>query len=225
MQMMYGYARVSTQDQNLDLQTDALIKEGVNKDSIYTDQVSGVRFDRVGLNQLLDKLQEGDILIVWKFDRIGRSLKDLVNLVDKLKEKKVDIKSIQDKIDTTTPMGKLIFHINCAYAEFERDIILERTKAGLEAARSRGRMGGRPNKLTPEEAKKHKQMYDSKKYPLDDLKRWFKISNNTLYRTVSRPDYGITRKGIKHSKSGNKEIKRLQAKWGIYPTLVVGTKI
>lgn len=182
--MKYGYARVSTQDQNLDLQIDALGKEGVLKPNIYTDHISGSKFDRQGLKTLLEKLESGDILIVWKFDRIGRSLRELINLIETLRIKGVDVQSIQDKIDTTTPMGKLMFHINCAYAEFEKEIIQERTKAGLVAARARGRMGGRPEKLDKQEVEKLRKMYKEKTHPIADLKKWFKISNNTLYRYV-----------------------------------------
>lgn len=182
--MKYGYARVSTQDQNLDLQIDALEKEGVSKSNIYTDHISGSKFDRQGLKTLLEKLESGDILIVWKFDRIGRSLRELINLIETLRIKGVDVQSIQDKIDTTTPMGKLMSHINCAYAEFEKEIIQERTKAGLVAARARGRMGGRPEKLDKQEVEKLRKMYKEKTHPIADLKKWFKISNNTLYRYV-----------------------------------------
>jgi DNA invertase Pin-like site-specific DNA recombinase len=134
--------------QNPDLQIDALQKEGVEKGNIFTDYISGSKFERPGLDALPEKLQIGDVLVVWKFDRIGRSLKDLINLADTLEKRGVDIRSIQDKIDTTTPMGKLMFHINCAHAEPERDTIRERTRARLTAVRSRGRMGGRSNKLS-----------------------------------------------------------------------------
>ncbi|MGL4759821.1 MAG: recombinase family protein [Patescibacteria group bacterium] len=184
--MKYGYARVSTQDQNLNLQTDALQKEGVEKENFFTDFISGSKFERKGLNQLLEKLQAGDVLVVWKLDRLGRSLKELINLIDKLKEKGVDIQSVQDKLDTTTPMGKLIFHINCAYAEFEREIIKERTKAGLAAARERGKMGGRPDKLGKADIEKLKKLYRDGKTPIADLKKWFSVSNNTLYRYVKK---------------------------------------
>ena len=148
--MLIGYARVSTTDQTLDLQKDALEKAGC--DRIFTDTASGAKAERVGLDEALSHLREGDTLVVWRLDRLGRSLKHLIETITKLNNRGIGFKSITEAIDTTTSGGKLIFHIFGALAEFERDIIRERTQAGLTAARARGRKGGRPKALTPKKA-------------------------------------------------------------------------
>jgi DNA invertase Pin-like site-specific DNA recombinase len=150
--MKIGYARVSTKDQNLSLQIDALKKEGCQK--IYEEKATGAKMDRAELKKLLEHLREGDVVIIWKLDRLGRSLRDLVNLVTEIQDKGAGLKSLNDFIDTTTPQGKLTFHIFAALAEFEREIISDRTKAGLESARARGRMGGRPKGLSKESQNK-----------------------------------------------------------------------
>ncbi len=146
--MKYGYSRVSTKDQNLNMQMDALKKAGCK--NILSDVASGSKTDRPNLNKLLSELRKGDVIIIWKLDRLGRSLKHLVELVELLNTKKVGLVSLNDPINTTTSHGKLIFNIFASLAEFERDIIRERTKAGLKAARARGRKGGRPKGLTAE---------------------------------------------------------------------------
>src|SRR5215208_6622623 len=135
--MFIGYARVSTDDQNLDLQRDALTKAGCEQ--IYTDQVSGTKAERKGLTDALSHLRSGDTLVVWRLDRLGRSLRHLIETVTNLHERGIGFKSVQESIDTTTSGGKLVFHIFGALAEFEREIIRERTQAGLQAARARGR--------------------------------------------------------------------------------------
>src|SRR3954449_3986263 len=140
--MLIGYARVSTQDQTLDLQLDALKKTGCEK--FYTDTASGAKAERKGLDEALDYAREGDILIVWRLDRLGRSLQHLIETISFLNNRKVGFRSLTENIDTTTSGGKLVFHIFGALAEFERDIIKDRTNAGLSAARARGRLGGRP---------------------------------------------------------------------------------
>jgi len=145
-----GYARVSTKEQNLNLQIDALKKEGCKKKDIFTEKVSGAKKDRPQLQKMIDHLRKGDVVVIWKLDRLGRSLKDLIDLVSKFNEMGVGLKSINDPIDTTTAQGKLIFNIFASLAEFEREVIRERTKAGLEAARARGRVGGRPKGLSKE---------------------------------------------------------------------------
>ena len=145
--MLIGYARVSTADQTLALQRDALEKAGCER--IFTDTASGARTERIGLDEAIDHLREGDTLVVWRLDRLGRSLKHLIETITSLNNRKIGFKSITESIDTTTSGGKLIFHIFGALAEFERDIIRERTQAGLTAARARGRKGGRPRVLTP----------------------------------------------------------------------------
>src|SRR5438552_7799221 len=140
--MLIGYARVSTQEQTLDLQKDALEKIGCSK--IFTDVISGAKAERKGLEEAQNFLREGDTLVVWRLDRLGRSLKHLIETITELNNRKIGFKSIQENIDTTTSGGKLVFHIFGALAEFEREIIRERTQAGLTAARARGRLGGRP---------------------------------------------------------------------------------
>src|SRR3989440_3679844 len=140
--MNIGYARVSTQDQTLNLQRDALEKIGCSK--IFTDTASGAKAERKGLEEALEYVREGDTLVVWRLDRLGRSLKHLIETITKLNNRKIGFKSSTENIDTTTSGGKLVFHIFGALAEFERDIIRERTNAGLRAARARGRLGGRP---------------------------------------------------------------------------------
>src|ERR1700736_2974975 len=144
--MLIGYARVSTQDQTLDLQKDALEKIGCTK--IFPDTASGAQTERKGLEEALAYVREGDTLVVWRLDRLGRSLKHLIETITKLNNRKIGFKSITENIDTTTSGGKLIFHIFGALAEFEREIIRERTRAGLTAARARGRRGGRPRLMT-----------------------------------------------------------------------------
>ncbi|MEQ8554916.1 MAG: recombinase family protein [Cyclobacteriaceae bacterium] len=139
--MKIGYARVSTLDQNFDLQIDALKKEGCEK--IFKEKVSGSKAERVELSKLLEQLRSGDQLVIWKLDRLGRSLQHLVSMVKELNDKEVGLKSLNDPVDTTTSQGRLIFNIFASLAEFERDIIRERTMAGLKSARSRGRVGGR----------------------------------------------------------------------------------
>src|SRR5262245_40582214 len=139
--MLVGYARVSTQDQTLDLQKDALHKVGCSR--IFTDMASGAQVDRPGLEEALAFMREGDTLVVWRLDRLGRSLKHLLETVARLEEHKVGFKSLTENIDTTTSGGRLIFHVFGALAEFERELIRERTRAGLAAARARGRLGGR----------------------------------------------------------------------------------
>src|SRR3954464_12002284 len=144
--MLIGYARVSTDDQNLDLQRDALKK--AQCEQIFTDTVSGTKARRPGLEEALSHLRARDTLVVWRLDRLGRSLRHLIDTVTDLQERGIGFKSLQENIDTTTSGGKLVFHIFGALAEFEREIIRERTQAGLQAAWARGRNGGRPQKLT-----------------------------------------------------------------------------
>ncbi len=147
---LVGYARVSTADQNLDLQVDALDRAGCVR--AFTDTASGSLAERPQLDAALDYLRRGDTLVVWRLDRLGRSLRHLVETVTALQERGVGFRSIQESIDTTTSGGRLVFHVFCALAEFERDLIRERTHAGLAAARARGRLGGRKPALTPQKA-------------------------------------------------------------------------
>lgn len=147
--MLIGYIRVSTNDQNTDLQRSAL--QSANCELIFEDKISGTKADRPGLKRLLKTLTSGDTLVVWKLDRLGRSMRNLVLLVDELRQRGVHFMSLTDNIDTSSPMGRFIFHIMGALAEMERELIVERTRAGLAAARSQGRIGGRKPKLTPEQ--------------------------------------------------------------------------
>lgn len=144
--MLIGYARVSTQDQNLDLQRLALKEAGCEK--IYEDAAGGARNDRPGLNLALEVLREGDCLVVWKLDRLGRSLKGLIELVELLAARGVNFRSLTDNIDTATPSGRFFFHLMASLAEMERDLIVERTRAGLAAARAKGKIGGRRRLMT-----------------------------------------------------------------------------
>jgi DNA invertase Pin-like site-specific DNA recombinase len=180
--MNIGYARVSTQDQNLDLQNDALKSAGCEK--IYTDKMSGAKTDRPGLDEILGFIRKGDTLVVWKLDRLGRSLKHLIQVMQLLDERGVYFKSVQESLDTSTPGGKLIFHVFGALAEFERDIIRERTLAGLAAARARGRKGGRPRKLTKKQVEMAKNLMKDISIPVNEICETLGVSKATLYRYV-----------------------------------------
>jgi DNA invertase Pin-like site-specific DNA recombinase len=185
--MLIGYARVSTPDQSLDLQRDALLAAGCDPKHLYTDVASGAKADRPGLEAALGYLREGDTLVVWKLDRLGRSLTYLVETVHRLEVRGVGFKSLQEHIDTTTPGGKLIFHVFAALAEFERDLIGERTKAGLQAARARGRRGGRKPALTPRQITLAKSMKADPHNSIADICATLKISKRTLYRYTGEP--------------------------------------
>lgn len=178
--MLIGYARVSTTDQNLDAQIDALNQAGCKK--IYTDKASGAHTERKGLLEALEYLRAGDVLVVKKLDRLGRSIKQLIELITELNEKKIGFKSLTENIDTTTSGGKLIFHIFSALAEFERDIIRERTKAGLDAARKRGRKGGRPREITEKQIEQLKALYASNKSSVTEICKSFGISRSSFYK-------------------------------------------
>jgi DNA invertase Pin-like site-specific DNA recombinase len=180
--MLIGYARVSTQDQTLNLQQDALEKIGCSK--IFTDTASGAKTERTGLADALSYVREGDTLVVWKLDRLGRSLKDLIERITQLHNRKIGFKSITENIDTTTSGGKLIFHIFGALAEFERDIIRERTQAGLLAARARGRKGGRPKALSGKKVALLKELYENKNFSINEICETLNISRTTLYRYI-----------------------------------------
>src|SRR5437660_12709698 len=184
--MLIGYARVSTQEQTLHLQKDALEKIGCSK--IFTDTISGATTERKGLEEALAYVRAGDSLVVWKLDRLGRSLKHLIETITALNNRKIGFQSITENIDTTTSGGKLIFHIFGALAEFERDIIRERTKAGLTAARARGRLGGRPKAKALNTAKKitlAQSLYNDKNNTIDEICKTLNISRATLYRYIN----------------------------------------
>jgi DNA invertase Pin-like site-specific DNA recombinase len=204
--MKIGYARVSTEDQDTRLQLDALKREGCKR--IYEEKASGSKVDRPELQKLLDAAREGDVVIVWKLDRLGRSLKDLITIVSGLKEKGIGFRSLTETIDTTSSGGRLIFHIFASLAEFERSIISDRTKAGLAAARARGRKGGRKPKLndgdiarikTLAEARKTDGMYE---HTLADIARSYRVSPMTLWRALKKSSAStcasISSKGKRH---------------------------
>lgn len=177
-----GYARVSTLDQKLHLQTDALELAGCAR--IFTDTLSGAKASRPGLEELKLFLRPGDTVVVWRLDRLGRTLKDLIGLVGWFSDQGVGFRSLTEGFDTTTTGGTLVFQIFGAMAEFERNVTIERTKAGLAAARARGRFGGRPPVLDEAQRALAVRMYHEKIYPLKDLCRMYKISKTTLYNYV-----------------------------------------
>jgi len=177
--MKVGYARVSTLDQDLALQLDALKQAGCQK--IHRDKLSGAKAERPGLQEALDYMREGDTLVVWRLDRLGRSLKHLIETVNLLEERGIGLQSLTESIDTTTSGGRLIFHIFGALAEFERNLIRERTQAGLQAARARGRKGGRPKSLNDKKVKLAYQLYDERKHTVKEICDILGISKPTLY--------------------------------------------
>jgi DNA invertase Pin-like site-specific DNA recombinase len=180
--MLIGYARVSTDDQNLDLQKDALTKSGCDK--IMEDRLSGAKAERPGLKSALDFARKGDIIVVWRLDRLSRSLKDLIEMVTLLESKGIGLKSLQESIDTSTSSGKLVFHIFGALAEFERNLIRERTNAGLQAARARGRKGGRPKLLDADKRALAVKLYNEKEHTVDHICKMMGISKPTLYKYI-----------------------------------------
>ena len=180
--MKIGYARVSTKDQSFDVQIDALKKAGCKK--IYKDVASGARSERPALNEMIENLRSGDVLVIWKLDRLGRSLNHLIGLVSELMERGTGLKSVNDPIDTTTPQGRLSFNLFASLAEFERDLIRERTQAGLSAARARGRSGGRPKGL-PKKAEATacaaETLYRERNLSVQQIADKLGISKSTLY--------------------------------------------
>lgn len=178
--MLIGYARVSTDDQNLNLQYDALNQCGCER--VFEDQLSGAKSDRPGLLKAIEYARPGDTLVVWRLDRLSRSLKDLIEMVSKLDSLDVGLKSIHESIDTSSSSGKLIFHIFGALAEFERNLIRERTQAGLKAARARGRKGGRPNVLDKNQQALAARLYAEKAHTVMEICELIGISKPTLYK-------------------------------------------
>ncbi len=175
-----GYARVSTDDQHLDLQRDALEKAGCR--DIYEEKISGKQADRPGLTQCLRSLREDDVLVVWRLDRLGRSLPDLVRIVGELKSRGIGFESITEKIETVSATGRLVFHVFAALAEFERNLIRERTRAGLDAARARGRQGGRPPKLEVREIREIRQLLKNPRVRVTDVAKRYGVSRSTIYK-------------------------------------------
>lgn len=179
--MLIGYARVSTQDQNLELQIDALNKAGCQK--IFEDKISGTRAERPGLTKMFEMLRGGDTLIVWKLDRLGRSVKQLVDLVNELHKQGIQFKSLTDAIDTGTPSGRFFFHVMASLAEMERDLTVERTRAGLETAKRLGRKGGRKPKMTDSKIQSAKKLL-ANGVPPKDVAKNLGVSIPTLYRWI-----------------------------------------
>ena len=179
--MLIGYARVSTHEQTLNLQRDALEKAGCSK--LFTDTASAAKAERRGLDEALGYVRKGDTLVVWRLDRLGRSLPHLITTMTNLEERRIGFKSLTENIDTTTSGGKLIFHIFGALAEFERNLIRERTTAGLVAARARGRKGGRPKALTMKQRSIAQELYE-KRHPIQEICQTLKVSKATLYRYI-----------------------------------------
>lgn len=177
--MLIGYARVSSEEQSLSLQTDALNNAGCEK--IFTDKLSGSYKNRPGLDDALSHLRAGDTLIIWKLDRLGRSLKNLIELVGKIKEQGINFRSLIDGIDTSTPAGEFFFHVMAALAQMERELLRERTRAGLNAAKKRGRTGGRKPKMTKAKLEAAKRLL-AQNIPPKDIAKSLDISIATLYR-------------------------------------------
>ena len=199
--MKFGYARVSTAGQNLDLQLDALKKEGC--DEIFTEKVSGrSSSNRPKLNEMLSKIREGDTVVVWQLDRLGRSLKDLINIIEQISERGANFKTLtgQFRFDTTKDdaVGKLLFHIFAAFAELERNLMQERARAGLEAARARGRKGGRRPKLKSRQKRALLALYNSKEATVSEIAEQFDVAVQTVYNVV----YEL-QGGLKPSAKGN----------------------
>jgi len=181
--MLIGYARVSTTDQTFALQQDALTAAGC--DRIFSDTGSGSRTDRPGLIEALSYVRTGDTLVVWRLDRLGRSLAHLIQTVTELQERGVFFRSVQEQLDTSTSGGKLVFHVFGALAEFERDLVRERTMAGLAAARARGRFGGRPRKLSPNKLRQLRTLVADRRNAVSAICKTLRISRSTFYRNMS----------------------------------------
>jgi DNA invertase Pin-like site-specific DNA recombinase len=184
---LLGYARVSTGEQEFGLQHDALTAVGCLR--IFSDTASGALDERPELARLLDHLRHGDTLVVWRLDRLGRSLRHLIDTVSILAERGVGFRSLQESIDTTTSGGRLVFHVFAALAEFERDLIRERTNAGLAAARARGRKGGRPSVMTPDKLVVAREMYASGEHTVAAIAAVLGVSRASVYRHLAPPDH------------------------------------
>lgn len=181
--MNIGYCRVSTADQNLELQLDELKKAGCEK--IFQDIASGAKSERQGLKDAIEFARKGDVLVVWKLDRLGRSLRHLIDTVTSLKDQGIEFRCLTQNLDTTTPSGMLIFHVFAAMAEFERSLIQERTSAGLKAARARGRLGGRPKVMDEKKMGMAATLYADKKTSVAQICETLKISRATFYRNIA----------------------------------------
>ena len=180
---LVGYARVSTGEQKLDLQLDALRGAGCQR--LWSDTASGSLRDRPELVKAIDYLRAGDTLVVWRLDRLGRSVRNLIDLVGELEQRGIGLRSLQEGIDTTTPGGRLVFHVFSALAQFEREIIIERSRAGVAAARARGRVGGRPSTMTPAKLSKARQLRERGELTLEETAKVVGVSRSTLVRHLA----------------------------------------
>lgn len=182
--MKFGYTRISTPDQQVNLQIDALLNYGIDKDNIFSDIVSGSKKERPQLNRLLDRLRPGDEVVVWRLDRLGRSIKDLLELINDFNSKGIMFRSLTENIETTTNNGRLIFNIFASLAEFEKNLIRERTNAGLKSARARGKIGGRP---TADKTKINValELYNKKELEINKICEIVGISKGTLYKYIN----------------------------------------
>ena len=189
--MQIGYARVSTDDQHLDLQRDALQQAGCER--VFEDTASGAKAERIGLVALMEILRAGDTVVIWRMDRLGRSLKDLIALVERLEAVGVGLRSLQEKIDTTSSGGRLVFHLFGALAEFERNLIRERTQAGLTAARARGRHGGRKKRLDPAKQKMALRLYHERQHTVEEICRMMGVGRSTLYNYLNEAERNALR--------------------------------
>src|SRR6476660_9305902 len=195
--MLIGYARVSTNDQETATQVAALKAAGCER--TYREKASGGRWDRPELHRLLDQLRKGDVLVVWKLDRLSRSLRDVLTIMERLNESEAGFRSLTEAIDTTTPAGRMMMQMVGAFAEFERAMLRERTKAGLDSARREGRIGGRPPKLTLQQQSEIRKMVSKGRKTAADAARLFRIHPSTVCRLLARPPASSARK-VKHAK-------------------------
>lgn len=208
--MEIGYARVSTDDQRLDLQIAALEKAGITEDRIYKEHVSGVSTKRPQLTECMKAMREGDLLVVWRLDRLGRSLPDLIKILSDLQARGIGFRSLNESIDTTTAVGRMVFHMMGAIAQFERDIISERTKAGLTAARARGHRGGRKSKVTPAMLRAAKAMLLDPLITAQEAADALKIGRASLYRALAKDreagDLKAMRKAARKARGAAKRV-------------------
>lgn len=182
---LLGYARVSTGDQRLDLQLDALKAAGCQR--VWSDTASGSLTERPELVQLFDHLRPGDTIVVWRLDRLGRSVRHLIDVAGELGKRGVGLRSLQEGIDTTTPGGRLVFHVFSALAQFEREVIIERSRAGVAAARARGRVGGRPALMTPAKLGTARRLREGQQHTLEEIASVIGVSRSTLVRHLAKP--------------------------------------
>lgn len=205
--MLVGYARVSTEDQLLNLQTDALKKAGVDETRIYHEQVSGVKTKRPQLKECLRSLREGDTLVVWRLDRLGRSVPELINIMSDLQKRNIEFRSLSEAIDTSSAAGKMIFHMLAAFAEFERNLISERTRAGLKAARARGHRGGRKPKVDAKMLKAAKAMLGDPTVTMQEVADTLKVSRAAIYRALQRENEAASAKELRKAATRLRVVK------------------